>query len=763
MTRLAMPVIADKRVSGTRYYVDNQEITGAVGTPVPAPTGEGSIVISNSSPAWIEKVHPGSAFQHVETDGTTWDWQENLNIADDAFLYFGNDQDVTITYDEAGDDRLEITGTDWHFTIDQMTILSSTSARPTLELENINADTSAPSFQLYHNSGSPSDNDDLGRLDFYGETDTSAKFRYAYTLVESADVTNADAAGRWHFLVAMDAGLREMIQLSGYNGSVGEGEIIFNNGAQDVDFIFKSDTHDDALTVDGATGQPRFGLLGAGFVQSDANGDLSSAAIAAGDLPAHTHAGAGQGGTITHAVTTGQTTDDHHAEVHVVNSTGPHAEAGLTSGHVLRATGAAAFSFGALIATDLPAHDLLSLQHGDTLAAAVSRGSLIYGNASPAWAELVHPAAAGYALATTALDIAFNQTPTWAGRHTFNAGIELSDGQSIGITGNELLIVNAAADNFTFSGVGSVVVPNGAWVGADANCAWLFDNSNNDVTTQDNVGIGIISPVSKLTVAEATGANLRLLRDDASVSNTNTLGLVSFAGNDSGTGEVVGAQIRARAAQAWFAGNAGTDLIFRVVPNASTALSEAMRIKESGDVGLGTDAPEAKLHLFEAGALSLIVETVSDTQAPNFTSIRSNAGPAAVTDGRRLGAWRAFGYDGVGDIIGMRIAAEVDGTPGVNDMPTRIIFEVTADGAAAVTERMRIDQAGRVGIGTAGAVATSAILELASTTGALLVSRMTTAQRNALTAINGMIIYNSTTGEFNFREGGAWVTGSGLA
>ncbi len=62
-----------------------------------------------------------------------------------------------------------------------------------------------------------------------------------------------------------------------------------------------------------------------------------------------------------------------------------------------------------------------------------------------------------------------------------------------------------------------------------------------------------------------------------------------------------------------------------------------------------------------------------------------------------------------------------------------------------------------------GAAASSALLELSSTTGALLVSRMTTTQRNALTAVDGMILYNTTTGQFNFREGGAWVTGSGLA
>jgi hypothetical protein len=35
---------------------------------------------------------------------------------------------------------------------------------------------------------------------------------------------------------------------------------------------------------------------------------------------------------------------------------------------------------------------------------------------------------------------------------------------------------------------------------------------------------------------------------------------------------------------------------------------------------------------------------------------------------------------------------------------------------------------------------------------------MTTAQRNALTAVNGMIIYNTTTNQFNFYENGGWVT-----
>jgi hypothetical protein len=42
--------------------------------------------------------------------------------------------------------------------------------------------------------------------------------------------------------------------------------------------------------------------------------------------------------------------------------------------------------------------------------------------------------------------------------------------------------------------------------------------------------------------------------------------------------------------------------------------------------------------------------------------------------------------------------------------------------------------------------------------GAFRVSQLTTTQRDAMTPENGMIIYNTTTNQFNFYENGAWVT-----
>jgi hypothetical protein len=47
-----------------------------------------------------------------------------------------------------------------------------------------------------------------------------------------------------------------------------------------------------------------------------------------------------------------------------------------------------------------------------------------------------------------------------------------------------------------------------------------------------------------------------------------------------------------------------------------------------------------------------------------------------------------------------RIDVAVDGTPGANDMPGRLVFSTTSDGASSPTERLRIDSSGRVGIGT---------------------------------------------------------------
>jgi len=74
--------------------------------------------------------------------------------------------------------------------------------------------------------------------------------------------------------------------------------------------------------------------------------------------------------------------------------------------------------------------------------------------------------------------------------------------------------------------------------------------------------------------------------------------------------------------------------------------------------------------------------------------------PTIVASGDQLGNVLFQGYDGTAYRPAASIEAQVDGTPGASDMPGRLTFKTTPDGGTAATERMRIDNAGRVGIGT---------------------------------------------------------------
>ena len=103
------------------------------------------------------------------------------------------------------------------------------------------------------------------------------------------------------------------------------------------------------------------------------------------------------------------------------------------------------------------------------------------------------------------------------------------------------------------------------------------------------------------------------------------------------------------------------------------------------------------------GALSVINNDVSNNP-PYILLGRSGAASlgsnTVVVNGSRLGTLTFHGADGTSFIEAATVAGEVDGTPGSTDMPGRLVFSTTADGAGSPTERMRIDSSGRVGIGT---------------------------------------------------------------
>mgnify|MGYP001451259898 CR=1 FL=1 len=70
-----------------------------------------------------------------------------------------------------------------------------------------------------------------------------------------------------------------------------------------------------------------------------------------------------------------------------------------------------------------------------------------------------------------------------------------------------------------------------------------------------------------------------------------------------------------------------------------------------------------------------------------------------VNNGDTLLSLKGFGSDGTDFEEAAQIEMQVDGSPGDNDMPGRIVFKTTSDGAASPTERLRITSTGNVGIG----------------------------------------------------------------
>ena len=75
----------------------------------------------------------------------------------------------------------------------------------------------------------------------------------------------------------------------------------------------------------------------------------------------------------------------------------------------------------------------------------------------------------------------------------------------------------------------------------------------------------------------------------------------------------------------------------------------------------------------------------------------SAGGVTIAADGDVIGELRFAAADGVDiDGVSANIKATVDGTPGTNDIPGRLSFWTTADGAAAETQRMFIDAGGHV-------------------------------------------------------------------
>jgi hypothetical protein len=146
-----------------------------------------------------------------------------------------------------------------------------------------------------------------------------------------------------------------------------------------------------------------------------------------------------------------------------------------------------------------------------------------------------------------------------------------------------------------------------------------------------------------------------------------------------------------------------------------TGGTEAIRIDSGGRLLVGpaassipTSGTNGGLQLHNAvnanGAQLSIVKFNTDTGAGALVLGKSKsatvAAGAVVANNDSLGTISFVGDDGTDlESSGASIACSVDGTPGANNMPGRLVFRTTPDGSASPTEAMRINSARELLIG----------------------------------------------------------------
>jgi len=125
----------------------------------------------------------------------------------------------------------------------QLQILTTDNSAGLL-LESSDADANdAPIIDLYRNSASPADNDDIGQIQFNGQNDAGEKILYASIFGEISDASDSTEDGAIILNLEKGGALLRMAKL-------GTDEHVFNTNGLDIDFRVRSDDNDHMLFVD---------------------------------------------------------------------------------------------------------------------------------------------------------------------------------------------------------------------------------------------------------------------------------------------------------------------------------------------------------------------------------------------------------------------------------------------------------------------------------------------------------------------------------
>ena len=251
--------------------------------------------------------------------------------------------------------------------------------------------------------------------------------------------------------------------------------------------------------------------------------------------------------------------------------------------------------------------------------------------------------------------------------------------------------------------IGSSSAGSGAFTTLSATGNLTVDTDTLYVdSTNDRVGVGTTTVDSLLHLSNNDATAYSATATDGQVGVGPTIYLENPANSNTTVGGQIVFGMRSTEEQARIAATGGSAPAITFGTNDA----EAMRIDSSQRVliGLTSDLTGTGHKLQVNDDITIMTFDGTTTGADGIRFIKSRASSpgsnAIVADGDDVG-FLDFRVDD-GTDYGSRtavITSSVDGTPGTNDTPGNLRFFTTADGASSVTERMRITNAGDIGIG----------------------------------------------------------------
>ena len=281
------------------------------------------------------------------------------------------------------------------------------------------------------------------------------------------------------------------------------------------------------------------------------------------------------------------------------------------------------------------------------------------------------------------------------------------------------------------------VAPKAASVfsGDGSTTAFTLDHA---VGSDEDILVSVDGVIQEPSVAYAVSSGTTLTFTAAPSSNSGnnifvyylfrTVGTVSHPSNNAlqaTDGTFTGA-LSAKGGAVFNEDSADVD--FRVESNDEANMlvvdggNNAVVIGQSApDTTISGDTPAFQVIGAGADSKMALVRRVASASAPSLELAKSRntsvGSHTIVQDDDTIGEINFFADDGTDlDSRVATIKAQVDGTPGANDTPGRLVFMTSADGSNSPTERMRIDDSGRVSINL---TSTTSVLQLETSNGAV--------------------------------------------